>query len=261
MSSNNNNSKFQLVGVIHLPPLPGAVNFRDLEVRNIASIAANDAQVLMDSGFTHVMIQDGNDMPQPTRASVATIASLSAIGAKVRDAIKIPLGVIVGHNDGAASVAIGKAIDADFIRVKVLTGVSYGPNGWMEGCSAEVGLMKRLLESDIAIWADANEVTSRSLNEDKTWSAQQAINFGGAQKIIITHEDGPESALKEIKTAQSNVGKSTDFLIGGRVSLTTIGAVMKAAQGAIIGSAINNELGSDAFINSTNAQAFGRSLI
>jgi hypothetical protein len=101
--------------------------------------------------FTHVMNQDGNDFPQPTKVNIGTIASLSAIGIKVREAIDIPLGVIVGHNDGPASVAISKAISADFIRVKVLVGAASGPNGWIEGCSVEVGLMKWLLNSNILL--------------------------------------------------------------------------------------------------------------
>jgi hypothetical protein len=101
--------------------------------------------------FTHVMNQDGNDFPQPTKVNIGTIASLSAIGIKVREAIDIPLGVIVGHNDGPASVAISKAISADFIRVKVLVGAAFGPNGWIEGSSVEVGLMKWLLNSNILL--------------------------------------------------------------------------------------------------------------
>lgn len=248
---------FHLVGVIHLPPLPGAVNFRDLRIRDLASIAADDAQALADCGFTHVMIQDGNDMPQPTRANVATVASLSAIGAKVREAVNIPLGVIVGHNDGAASVAIGKAIGADFIRVKVLTGVSSGPNGWIEGCAVEVSEMKRLLESDIEIWADANEVTSRPVHSDKTWAAKQALHFGNAQKIIITNDEGPERALREIEEVSSNLGGKVDYLVGGRVSLETIDLVIHGSQGVIIGSAINTGNASGPLIDSKKAKAFG----
>ena len=137
--------KFKLVGVIHLPPLPGAVNYQGLEIRKIAKVAAKDARALIDSGFTHVMIQDGSDFPQPTKAHIATVAALTAVGVQVRDAIDSPLGIIIGHNDGPASVAIAKAIGADFVRVKVLVGIASGPNGWIEGCAVEVGLMARLL--------------------------------------------------------------------------------------------------------------------
>lgn len=253
-------SVFKLVGVIHLPPLPGAVNFQNLDIREIAKIAANDAANLVKAGFTHVMIQDGNDFPQPTSAHIATIASLSAVGLAVREAIEVPLGVIAGHNDGAASVAIGKAIGADFIRVKVLTGVASGPNGWIQGCAHEVGAMKRLLESDIEVWADANEVTSKPLVADKTWAARESLNFGCADKIIITNDLGAEFALQEIENIESSIASKIDFIVGGRVTLAKMPMVLKGSSGAIIGSAINVSGLSETFVDIKSAEAFGRSL-
>lgn len=248
---------FKLVGVIHLPPLPGAVNYRDLDLQKIAEIAANDAKTLAKCGFTHVMIQDGNDFPQPTKANIATIASLSAIGIKVREAIDIPLGVIVGHNDGPASVAISKAINADFIRVKVLVGVASGPNGWIEGCSVEVGLMKRLLNSDVEIWADSNEPTSQPLVSDKTWATYQALAFGGAKHVIITNDQGADLALQEIELVKSKINKQAEYFVGGRVTLETISQVVAKADGAIIGSAISRSGSSETFIDMKAAESFG----
>ncbi len=58
---------FRLVGVLHLPPLPGAVNYTGVPVREIAERAAADAVALRDAGFTHVMVQDASDMPQAVR--------------------------------------------------------------------------------------------------------------------------------------------------------------------------------------------------
>lgn len=257
MSSEETANSFKLVGVIHLPPLPGAVNYRDLDLRKIAEIAAKDARTLIKCGFTHVMIQDGNDFPQPTKANIATVASLSAIGMKVREAIDNPLGVIVGHNDGPASVAISKAIGANFIRVKVLVGVASGPNGWIEGCSVEVGSMKRLLESDVEIWADANEPTSHPLVSDKVWATHQALGFGGARNIIITSDQGAEFAIKEIEVVKSKVSRQADYIVGGRVTLETISLVLAKADGAIIGSAISKAGSSETFIDVRRAELFG----
>lgn len=251
---------FKLVGVIHLPPLPGAVNYCGEDLRKIAEIAANDAKTLITSGFTHIMIQDGNDHPQPTMANIATVASLSAIGVKVREAISEPLGVIAGHNDGPAAVAISKAIGADFIRVKVLVGVASGPNGWIEGCSFEVGSMKRLLESNVEIWADSNEPTSQPLFPNKEWATQQALAFGGATTIIITNDQGAKLALEEIESVRSQVAKQALYLVGGRVTLETIPMVLARADGAIIGSAISCSNSANTYIDTQAAQSFGQAL-
>jgi len=257
MKTNHNGDKFKLVGVIHLPPLPGAANYRDLDIRKIGQIAANDARTLVKSGFTHVMIQDGNDIPQATRANIATVASLAAIGTKVREAIEQPLGVIVGHNDGPASVAIAKAIAADFVRVKVLVGVASGPNGWIEGCAYDVGAMKRLLESDVEIWADSNEATSKPFVEDKVWATKQALSFGGATRIIITNDLGAEFALDEIDLVRSQIKKKVDYIVGGRVNLENISKVAMKASGAIIGSAISSNQFITSFIDGKAAESFG----
>jgi uncharacterized protein len=257
MISNKENSNFKLVGVIHLPPLPGAVNYQDLDIREIGKTAARDAQTLVECGFTHVMIQDGNDIPQATSANIGTIASLSAIGAKVREAIDAPLGVIVGHNDGPASVAIAKAIGANFIRVKVLVGVASGPNGWIEGCAFEVSSMKRLLESNVEIWADSNEATSKPLVEDKSWSTKQALFLGGATNIIITDDRGAQFALDEIDLVKGQIEKEAEYIVGGRVNLATINQVVTRSSGAIIGSAISGSEWSKSFINSKAAKSFG----
>ena len=257
MNSDRIKNKFKLVGVIHLPPLPGAVNYRDLDLRELAQVAAKDARTLVKSGFTHVMIQDGNDIPQATKASIGTIATLAAIGMKVREAIDVPLGVIVGHNDGPASVAIAKAIGADFIRVKVLVGVASGPNGWIEGCAYEVSSMKRLLESNIEIWADSNEATSKPFVEDKVWATKQALSLGGATNIIITDDRGAEFALDEIDLVKAKIEKNADYIVGGRVTLTTISQVASRANGAIIGSAISSNEFKNTLIDTKAAESFG----
>ena len=250
-------SSFRLVGVLHLPPLPGAINYTGQSVRDIARIAAEDARVLAVAGFTDVMVQDASDNPQPTLANTATIASLSAIGAIVRDATDVSLGVVVGHNDGAASVAIAHAIGAQFVRVKVLTGVSTGPDGWIEGCSMQVAHMKRLLGSGVEVWADAHEATSKALTGDVSWAAAEALSFGGANKIIVTRNSGVADAISDIAAVRAVVGNDTDILIGGRVSGTTLDAAMHGSDGAILGSALKNGSGYDARIDPAVARRFG----
>jgi membrane complex biogenesis BtpA family protein len=251
---------FRLVGVLHLPPLPGAVNYDGRSVREIAEAAAQDAVLLAEAGFTHVMVQDASDNPQPTLAATGTIASLAVVGARVAQAVDIPLGVVVGHNDGPAAVAIAHAIGARFVRVKVLTGVSAGPSGFIQGCAVEVAAMKRLLGSDMEVWADAHEATSASLAGSIEWAAAEALSFGGADTIVVTKDSGVDDALTAIAALRERFGPSVPFVVGGRATVETMPHTILGSDGVIVGSALKDGSGHDARIDPQTARAFGATI-
>ncbi|MEA9983961.1 BtpA/SgcQ family protein [Subtercola sp. RTI3] len=252
---------FRLVGVLHLPPLPGAANYAGAKVGELAEIAAVDARVLAESGFTDVMIQDASDNPQADRVGAATVAAMSVIGAAVRRAVTIPVGVVVGHNDGPSAVAIAHAIDAQFVRVKVLTGVSVGPTGFIEGCSHDVSLMKRMLGSAVEVWADAHEATSLALSGNTDWAAAEARSFGAADKIIVTRDSGVADAIDDIARLRAQFGSdAVDLLIGGRVTGATLAAAIAGSDGAILGSVLKTGSGHDARIDPVASRLLGEAV-
>jgi len=235
---------FHLVGVLHLPPLPGAANYGGEPVRRMAEEAVRDARVLADAGFTHVMVQDAGDLPQPERAAPATIAAISVVGAAVRAAVDLPIGVVLGHNDGPAAVAVAHAIGAQFVRVKVLTGASVGVDGIMSGCAVEVAHMRRLLGSDVEVWADAHEATSVAVAGDPTWAAREAVDFGGADAVIVTRDSGVADALGVIEGLRDLLPSRIPLIVGGRVGTATIADTVAGSDGAIIGNALRTPDGS-----------------
>lgn len=233
-------NRFRLIGVIHLPPLPGAANYNGASVMDMARDAVQDAQILETAGFSDVMIQDASDIPQPVIVGSPTVAALSVIGSAVRASTRMKLGVIAGHNDGAASVAIAHAIAADFVRVKVLTGASVGPAGFIEGCCLQVAQMKRLLDSNVEVWADAHEATSSKLVGHVCEAAEQLVKFGSADKVIVTRDSGVHDALDDVADVKKAIGDDVDVLIGGRVSRHTLVDVMGRSDGAILGSVLKS---------------------
>jgi uncharacterized protein len=229
---------FDLVGVLHLPPLPGAANYRGEPVLAIAADAAADARILDAAGFSSVMFQDASDIPQPVTVGPATVAAMSVIGAAIREATSLSLGVIAGHNDGESAVAIAHAVGAQFVRVKVLTGAAAGPAGVIQGCGLRVAHTKRLLGSDVTVWADIHETTSAPLAGSFEWEARQAVAFGGADRLILTRDSGVLDALNDIALLRETLPEPVGMIVGGRANLDTIDAVAESADGAIIGSAL-----------------------
>lgn len=233
-------SGFTLVGVLHLPPLPGAPNYTGQAVREIAEQAAEDAVLLEQAGFSHLIVQDANDKPQRTLISVPGAAAMASIGTTVRTATSIPLGVVAGHNDGATAVAIAHAIDAEFVRVKVLTGVSIGPAGFIEGCAVATAEMKRLLGSAVQVWADVHEATSLPLSGTQLWAAIEAIKFGSADALVITSEGGVDEALEWIAALRPELPRVVPMIVGGRVTADSMIRTVSGADGAIIGNAVKD---------------------
>jgi len=252
-------STFRLTGVLHLPPLPGAVNYAGAAVREIARHAAVDALALQHAGFTHVMVQDASDLPQAVTVEAPTVAALAVVGAAVAEAVEIGVGVVVGHNDGPAAVAIAHAVGARFVRVKVLTGVSVGPTGWIEGCAHAVAATKRLLGSDVEVWADVHEATSLALASTPAWAAQEARGFGRADVLVVTRDSGVPDALATIADLRAVV-PGVPLVVGGRASLDTIAATVAGADGVVIGSALKRSSAPDAHVDPEVAARFGAAL-
>ena len=249
---------FRLVGVLHLPPLPGAVNYAGVPVSAIAERAAEDAAALVAAGFTHVMVQDASDMPQAVRVDAPTVAALAVVGAAVTRAVDVPVGVVVGHNDGPSAVAIAHAIGATFVRVKVLTGVSVGPTGWIEGCAHDVATMRRRLGADVEVWADVHEATSLALAGSPAWAAKEAHDFGLADVLVVTRDSGVVDALDDIERLRAVA--DVPFVVGGRVTLDTIDDAVRRSDGVVLGSAIKRSSAPDARIDPETAARFGRAL-
>jgi len=188
------------------------------------------------------MIQDANDRPSRTTVDAATVAAMTRVGAEVAAATSAPLGVTVGHNDGASAVAVAAAVGARFVRVKLLTGASVGPQGILAGCAVETYDMRSRLGSDVEIWADVHETTSIRLAGDLTWSAREAVKFGGAHRLVVTRDSGVEDALADISSLRDAVG-DVPMIVGGRVTAATAAAVRSAANGAIVGGAVRTGAG------------------
>jgi hypothetical protein len=243
--------------MLHLPPLPGIPNYLGTPTAEIVDQAVSDAATLSAAGFTHLLLQNSSDVPAQTTVATSTIAIMTRIAAEVTAATDLPLGINVAHNDGPGALAIAYAVDAPFIRVKVLTGAAVGPDGIMPGCGLATAELRSRLGADIEIWADVNEATSLPLTAraDDCWAAVEAVKFGGADVLIVTKDSGVADALDVIGRIRERV-PGVPILVGGRVTPETIEATRAGADGAIIGGALKPDSGVFTRVDAMRAGAF-----
>ena len=104
-----------LIGVIHLPPLPGYE-----ESPGLAAVVAHALAELATyrvGGLDGVLVENENDRPHRVEAGRETIAVMTAVTrALVAAANRLPIGIEILLNDPEASLAVAHASGADFIR-------------------------------------------------------------------------------------------------------------------------------------------------
>ena len=180
--------KRALIGMIHLPALPGAPDACE-DLRQIAQSAALEAQILKDSGFDAIMIENFFDAPFfKDDVPAVTVASLTRCALAVRQAVPdLPLGINVLRNDGCSALAIAIAVDAQFIRVNVLTGAMVTDQGIIEGCAAPLLRQRKALQAPIAILADVDVKHAAPLAPlDPAQSARDTLYRGHADALIVS---------------------------------------------------------------------------
>jgi membrane complex biogenesis BtpA family protein len=226
-----------LIGVIGFPALPGSIGYQGATREALIERAAADAQAYSEAGFDALMIQNLGDLPVEARVGPETVAWMTALGLAVRAVSALPLGVCVLKNDGCAALAVGQALGAAFVRVKVWVGAMVGAEGIVQGCAREVLRYRREIGAeDIAIFADVHDRTGVPLaGMTLEETAHEAIWFGRADGVVITGRNEAET-LDWLQRVKTHVG-SVPVWAGGGATASNLERFLGNADGIILASA------------------------
>lgn len=229
------------VGMVHLGPLPGSAG-ADGSIEAVARRALADALALADASFDAVLVENYGDAPFfKDRVPAETVAALSAICARLRDALpaRVAMGVNVLRNDALSAIAVACAAQLDFVRVNVLQGAVLSDQGVIEGRAAEVLRARERLRPQVRIFADlrvkhAVPLVERRLEDE----AHDLVQRGRADAVLVTGArtglPAPLGFLREVRAA---IGE-TPLLVASGARATTVGAMLEVADGVIVGSAL-----------------------
>jgi membrane complex biogenesis BtpA family protein len=145
-----------VVGMVHLPPLPGAPRFdADGGREAIHAAARRDAERLDAGGVDAVMVENFGDAPfHPESVPCHVVADLRALVGTVREVTDRPVGVNVLRNDGPSAVAVAAATDATFVRINVHVGARVADQGVLEGRAHETMRLRDHFGADVSVLAD-----------------------------------------------------------------------------------------------------------
>lgn len=231
-----------LVGVIHLPALPGSPRFGG-DLGAIAASAARDARVLTEAGYDAVVIENFGDAPfEPKAVPPITVAAMTRCALAAREAApSLAIGINVLRNDAMAALAVAVATGAAFIRINVHIGARVTDQGIVEGRAHETLRVRHALGAEhVALFCDVDvkhsaPLGARPLEEE----AHDLVERAGADAILVTGSGtGRGAARSDVEVAAR--ATRAPVLVASGVTAATLGEV-DAAHGVIVGSCLRKD--------------------
>lgn len=226
-----------LIGMVHLPPLPGSARDNEATMAKVCERAVADAQALAAGGADALVVENFFDAPfAKERVPPHTIAAMTRAVGAVRNAVALPIGVNVLRNDVRAALAVAHVCSAQFVRVNVYVGVAVTDQGLVEGAARTAVLYRRELGADVAIWADvfvkhAAQLGTGTLED----AAKNAVERGLADVLIVSGAaTGTPADAGEVRRVKQAV-PATPVVVGSGFTAETAAALLAHADGAIVG--------------------------
>ncbi len=228
-----------LIGVVHLPPLPGSSGW-DGDMPRVVGRALDDAAALEAAGFDGIILENFGDAPFSRGfAGRGCIAAMAAVGALVQEKTSLPLGVNVLRSDALSAVAVAAAVEARFIRVNVHVGAAATDQGIIQGNARETLLAIRSLSPGLRVFADvfvkhAKPLGSASIEQ----AALELVERGKAAAVIVTGDmTGSPGSAEELARVRAAV-PGTPVVAGSGVTAETVAEVLGRCDAVIVGSCI-----------------------
>ena len=251
-----------LIGVVHLPPLPGAPRSdRERGREHLHECARLDAERLAEGGVDAVTVENFGDAPfHPDDVPKHVVAEMTALARTVREACDLPVGVNVLRNDGLAAVAVAAAVRAAFCRVNVHVGARVADQGLLEGAAHETMRLRERIDAapgttgvgdpagrdarGVHVLADVDVKHSAPLAAGD-WEAEslaESAERGLADGVIVsgarTGRATPLAAVERAVQRRDRLGLDVPVLVGSGVTPDSAGDLLSVADGAIVGTAL-----------------------
>lgn len=252
-----------LIGVVHLPPLPGSPR-PSPGMDRILERALKDAEMLVEGGAQGLIVENLGDAPfsadlvEPHVVAALSIVAKAIVNQTPSD---FSVGVNVLRNDAKAALAVASVSGADFIRVNVHTGVMVTDQGLIEGRARETLLYRKQLGSSSGIAADVLVKHASPLGSpDPVQLAQDTYHRGGAD-VLITTGSGTGQPVDALGFARlRDACDGIPFWIGSGLNLDNVSALAPMCDGAIVGTVLHEDGDLNAPLCLERIQAMARAL-
>jgi uncharacterized protein len=231
-----------IIGVIHLPPLPGFDGHPGMPA--LVEHALADLDVLMHEGVDGVLVENEYDRPHQVTASNEVIAAMTEITSSVAAASRsIVVGCEILLNDPRASLQVAAASAARFIRSDYFVDRMSRP-GYGEFDIDPEGLVRHRNDTaaDVLILADIQVKYATMLEARQLAESARLASLYGADAVVVTGTaTGDPPRLEDLLEAAAGIaasGNRIPVLIGSGLTPENARRLLGACDGAIVGTAL-----------------------
>ncbi len=231
-----------IIGVVHLLPLPSSPRWGG-NLKAVIARAEQEATALAAGGVDGMIIENFFDAPfAKDCVDPAIVSAMTLIVDRLKGMVALPIGINVLRNDAKSAMAIAACVEAEFIRVNVLTGVMATDQGLIEGQAHQLLRYRRELGSDIGILADVLVKHARPLGTPNlTTAVQDTIERGLADGVILSGwATGSPPTFEDLELASTAAG-DTPVFIGSGANWENIAGLLQAADGVIVASSLKRK--------------------
>jgi membrane complex biogenesis BtpA family protein len=231
-----------LVGMIHVPPLPGAPRYRGAGMTAILDACLYDAEALLAGGMHGLVVENHGDIPfrKPDRIGHETAACLAVIADRLAQAFDAPIGINVLANAAIPAFAIAAASGARFIRVNQWANAYVANEGFIEGEAAEALRYRAALRAEnVKVVADSHvKHGAHAITADRSIAElTRDLAFFDADAVIATGQrTGDSAAPDEIRAIAA--ATHLPLLVGSGVTPGNVAQILALTQGAIVASSL-----------------------
>lgn len=228
-----------ILGLVHLVPMPSTPLYAEGNIEKMTRKAISDCMALKNGGADGGLVQSVDGIyPSTDDTDYARVATISAVAARVRDAVgpDFVLGVQLMWNCITPSLAACKAAGADFTRCSVLVGSADSPYGRISADPMKILNYRKMIgANDIAMISEISGYHNNGdyNKQDIQNRASTSMKFGAdAIEVVSRDFEMNERLVKDIKEL-GNV----PVILGGGTDVSNCKARLRYADGALVGTA------------------------
>lgn len=235
-----------LIGVVHLPAMPGDPGYDGRSLDEIISFAMTDAQAIVKGGIKALIIENFGSAPFPKGTPDQPmppqhLAIMSIVAREIKKTYpELVLGINCLRNDAKAALGIAIAVGAQFIRVNVLSGAYVTDQGIIEGDAYGLLRYRQLLNANhIAILADVLVKHATPLAPlSATDATKDTLLRGHADAVIVTGSGTGEPVDRRTLEEVCRAADGMPVLLGSGTKAETLPNYAAFIKGAIVGTAL-----------------------
>lgn len=230
------------IGMVHTLPLPGSFH-GGYTLEEVIERAVSDARTLEQAGFDAVIVENVSDGPfLSTGADTRQLVSLAITTWKVREAVKIAVGIDVCGRQSAGIEIASILKGVDFIRYSSMVDVRIGAEGISQPNGNDVVWLRKLIGAEhVKILADIQVKHTFAFKEEIEIedSALWAVSKGCDGLIVTGLSTGLETSAETMRRVKKVC--SVPVVAGSGVSVKNVKEQYEVCDGAIIGSSLKKE--------------------